>query len=254
MRRKIKKVKKPIIKLRHIYLVIFIFLMIAVIRFLFFVGGEIKPVLLEGAELEVDRVTTVIITNMVAIVIQDREMVEDIFETTKSSDGSIQVVDFNSSNVNKLLIRITGVVQNGFKLLREGNLEEIGVENLAFFENKKRDLERGIILRVPIGAVTKNPLLSNLGPTVPVRMNYLGDVKCNINSKVKEYGINNALIELSVHVETTVQVILPFTTEKRKVTHEVPIMIKVIQGNIPSFYGGIISRNSGLYSANEIDF
>ena len=56
-----------------------------------------------------------------------------------------------------------------------------------------------------------------MGPKVPVKLSIIGDIVSTINTKVTNYGINNAIIEVSVLVEVEELVILPITTKKIKV-------------------------------------
>ena len=71
-------------------------------------------------------------------------------------------------------------------------------------------LKKGIIYEIPMGLVSSNVFLSNLGPKVPLKLFLVGDVTSNITSKVTEYGINNALLEIGVNVEVTTKINLPF--------------------------------------------
>ena len=43
---------------------------------------------------------------------------------------------------------------------------------------------------VPLGRVTDNALLGNLGPSVPIEFLVIGDVESDIKTKVVEFGIN----------------------------------------------------------------
>ena len=51
---------------------------------------------------------------------------------------------------------------------------------------------------------------------------------------VKEYGINSALIEVSVKIEANIDLVVPFKSTEIKVINEVPISIKVVKGNVSS--------------------
>ena len=57
-------------------------------------------------------------------------------------------------------------------------------------------------------------------------------------TNVKEYGINNSLITVSVEIKVELMVILPFSTDYVNITNYVPIAIKLIQGKVPQVYGG----------------
>ena len=67
-------------------------------------------------------------------------------------------------------------------------------------------------------------------------MHIIGDVVSNLETNVKEYGINNALIEIGVSVSVNSLVNLPFVSKKITVSTVIPLSLKLIQGNIPSYY------------------
>ena len=90
--------------------------------------------------------------------------------------------------------------------------------------------------------------MSNLGPVIPIRLHYMGDVNSNITTKITQYGINNALVEIGVKLEMTAQIILPFITDKMTLECDIPLAIKMIQGSVPNYYGSGLVKDSSLYS------
>lgn len=78
----------------------------------------------------------------------------------------------------------------------------------------------------------------------PGRFNLIGDAFTDVKTKIKPYGINNALIDISIFVEIKVKVIIPFASKTAVVTNNVPVSIKAVQGEVPQFYNG--SGGSGV--------
>ena len=70
-----------------------------------------------------------------------------------------------------------------------------------------------------------------------------GSVITSIDTNVKSYGYNSALIEISIRIEANTEVVLPFKTKKDKVVNIIPISIKIVQGNVTSFLTDNISKN-----------
>ena len=66
-------------------------------------------------------------------------------------------------------------------------------------------LKSGIIYQVPTGIIFNNGLLSNIGPKIPVKLSLIGDVTIDIKTTIKDYGINNAVIQVSINVKVTEQ-------------------------------------------------
>ena len=217
--------------------------------FLYRINLHFTPILLEMAELEIQKFSTIMINKAVAQVLEDKINTSDLFSTVKSDDGEIQTVDFNPIVVNQVLNLATTVVQNSLKLLEDGDLDSIGIYDMDFPEERLKNLEKGIIEKIPMGVLMNNALLSNLGPTIPIRLHYIGDVNSNITTKITQYGINNAMVEVGVHLEMTAQIILPFITDKMILTCDIPLAIKMIQGSVPSYYGNGFIKSSALYTS-----
>ena len=218
------------------------FVIIMLISFTFssvyFVSERITPVISDLAEIKINKFSTTVINKAVSQVLEENIGELDLFDTIVGNDGSIDMVDFNPIAVNHILSLATTVVLNNLKLLEVGDLESVGIETLELSDEDKLNLEKGIVALIPIGSATRITLLSNLGPKIPIKLHYTGDVNSNITTKITQYGINNALIEI----------ILPFSTSIKTLENDVPIAIKMIQGKIPSYYNGYVNKNSDTYT------
>lgn len=248
MKSRIRLKRRKKIKKINILMITLLLCIIGVIFFLNHINQKLTPILLETAELEINKFSTIVVNKAIAQVLEDKINTEDLFDTIISNNGEIQTVDFNPIIVNQVLNIATSVVQNNLKLLEEGNLDTIGIYDMDLPENRIKDLKKGIITKIPMGVITGNSILSNLGPSIPIRLHYIGDVNSNITTEITSYGINNALIKIGVKLEMTAQIILPFLTDKIVLDCNIPLAIKMIQGSVPSYYGGGFVKDSALYS------
>lgn len=248
MRRRIHLKKRKKVTKRHLFFITFLMVIICVFIMINYINKRFTPILLETAELEIGKFSTIVINKAIAQVLEDKINTDNIFDTVVTENGEIQTIDFNPIVVNQVLNVATSVVQNNLKLLEEGNLDTIGIYDLDLPENRLNDMKKGIITKIPMGVITKNSLLSNLGPTIAIRLHYIGDVTSNITTKITQYGINNAMVEVGVKLQMTAQIILPFTTDKMSLECDIPLAIKMIQGKVPSYYGGGMVKDSSLYS------
>lgn len=248
MKRKIHLKKKRKVSKGKILFITLVCVGLGVFLMLRFINKRFTPILLETAELEIGKFSTIVINKAIAQVLEDKINTDNIFDTVVSENGEIQTIDFNPIVVNQVLNVATTVVQNNLKLLEEGNLDTIGIYDMDLPENRIADIKKGIITKVPMGTLTKNSVLSNLGPSIPIRLHYIGDVTSNITTKITQYGINNALVEVGVKLQMTAQIILPFTTDKMTLECDIPLAIKMIQGKVPNYYGSGLVKDSSLYS------
>lgn len=243
---RLKKRKKT--KKINLLVLVLCMVIISVFGFLRFLGKQVTPILLETSELEVQKISNYVANQAIYKVINEDISFQNLFETITSSDGSIQTVDFNSSTVNQILSVTTKSVLQKLKDLESGRLDEDILSNGYFSEEQLKHLKKGILKEVPVGLVTKNPLLSNLGPRIPVRIHYVGDVLGNITTNITSYGINNALVQIGIHLEITAQILLPYLTKEQVIQFDIPLSIKMIQGKIPTYYSGGITKDSALYT------
>lgn len=243
-RLKLKKRKKRSVLTTVV--VIFILILISSLLFINFFSKKASPILFSYAESETRKLTTLIINKAVTKQIASNMEVDDLFDIVKNNDNEIQLVTFNSINVTKMLNAITSLVQLNLKAIEEGNIDllELPEDTLSSYDKDK--LKEGIIYEIPIGVITSSTFLSNIGPKIPVKLHLIGDVVTGVESKVSEYGINNALLEVGINVKVTSKINLPFISKDVEVSTTVPIVMKIIQGKIPNMYLDNIKSSSNI--------
>ena len=195
------------------------------------------PILMEYATSEIKNMSVSIINSTIS---QELDYFNnDAVKISKNKNDDIQMIEFDSKIVNKFLTDLTKQI-----LLKLKEMEN-GKTNLSF---DKININNQMLYEIPLGRITNNVFVGNLGPKIPIKMDVIGDVYSNIKSNIKEYGINNVLLEIMVNITVNERVIMPFISEQTKISLDVPVSIKLIQGNIPKYYGTGISRNSNILS------
>lgn len=144
--------------------------------------------------------------------------------------------DYNTAEVSKILKEVSVNVREYLKKLEQGKIKDIGLSDNININVNESKLKNGVIYQVPTGIIFNNGILANIGPKIPVKLSFIGDITIDIVTNVKEYGINNAIIELIIKVQAEEQVILPFDTKHIKVESLIPISIKIIKGDVPNYY------------------
>lgn len=166
------------------------------------------------------------------------------YAKNKSINSMSQIVDKTIRSIME---------KNEFdEILYIENNEEINQTYLNFDNNKInrilnlstkkiyesiKEIERtNKIYNISSGLLIKNHLLNNLGPSIPYKIDLLGEVNTNAYTKIKEYGINNSMVEIILDIKIEFQVLLPFVTDTFKIEKEIILDSKIIQGNIPNYY------------------
>jgi sporulation protein YunB len=230
-RRNLKRHRK-----RDIFFLSLLFLFMVLFFCFKILHQKVTPTLLTYAESKATKIATLLITQAVNDNVFKTMDVEDIVMTTKDDQGFIKEVDVNPISVNKLLNMITNYVQEYLEKVEDGDIDSLGVSDTIFSSYDIHKLKQGIIYEIPSGIVFKNSLLSNLGPKIPVRISLVGEVTSDINTQISNYGINNAFLEIIVHVEVSLKVLLPFASKTTSATTNIPLVMKVIEGDVPNFY------------------
>lgn len=239
MKRKIRlkdnkniKTKKNFLTLTVIFLILSSFFLID------FIGKNFSSKLLKYAEAEVSRIAKYVVNYAVTTKnIKELEF-NELFIVNKNSKEEIQTVDFDPVVVNNVLNSITETIIAHFKAIEEGNLDTIDLPNSFILNVDINKLKQGVVAEIPIGVITGNSLLANLGPKLPVKLSILGEIESQLETEVKYYGINNALITVYVNIKVSEQIYMPVATGKVEITQKIPIAIKLIQGIVPDTYFG----------------
>ena len=201
-------------KIKNIIIVIFILIIVFTIILLYFYSNKISPLLVKYSKIESKNIAIQIISKNISDDVIKILNEDNLFLVEKDNNDNIELIDYNTKVVNKILSKSAERVTKNF------------------YDNKKKN--DGVIMKIPLGVITNNIFFENLGPRVPVKLVLDGNALTSLKTNVKEYGINSALIEVSVKIEANIDIIIPFRTNSIKVINEVPISIKVVKGNVSS--------------------
>ena len=219
-------------------MIVLLILVIMIFISMKYINDKVTPSLMEYAEIETKRFITIIINK--AISESNVENLENLIIIEENND-IINTVDFNVILVTKTLSEITNKIEENIKLLESGNLKGI-----AGFEDD--DLKNGIIYRIRGGLFGKNNIFYNYGPNIPIKIHTRGNITANIDTNLTNYGINNALVEISIKITLEEQIVLPLTTKTIIYENEIPLVIKMIEGTVPKYYSNGINGNSPIVS------
>lgn len=208
-------------------------------------GKRLSPILERYVNIEAKRFASNVINSTVNDILSEG-IPDDLFELNKTNE-KVQILNYNTKEVNKLLSKINRSIHQKLTNLEDGIVEEFAISSSFKMEKSSKN---AIICKVPMGSLRKNSLFVNVGPNIPIKMSFIGQVESNLNTVIKEYGINYLAIEISIHVEVEEQIIMPATSKKEKLAIDAPLTIKIIQGEIPNYYMPPIERNSNLNTIN----
>lgn len=201
---------------------------------------DVTPKLLNVAEVSINKLNETILTNYKVKDIYPQVDLENAIVLTKNKKEEIISVDFNLEEVYKSLSIITEYLQQSVEDVRVRN------EVLKYYNEDLSSTLDSIILSIPMGGFSDKIYLANLGPRIPVKISYMGYVASSVRIKLEDYGINNVLISIYIDCFITNSFITPSIEKEIKHEYNILVASKIIQGIVPTYYGGVMEAKSNI--------
>ena len=208
-------------------------------------GKGLEQVIVKYATSETERIANVILNDVVNI--DDDYFNEDLFEISRDNDGNIELINFDTKVTNRLLKDINDKAMKRLSAIEKGDTADIELSD-SLKGTRLTFLDDGVVCDIPIGSLFHNGLIVNLTTSIPIRFSFIGTVSSNIVTDVKEYGFNNALIEVGIEVTIKEKITMPHSTESIPITTKVNLTTQLIQGSVPNYYNGAFSASSQVFA------
>lgn len=205
--------------------------------FIYYFNIVIGPGLIRCAEDEMRRLATLVINNSFEKYLKEQN-VDSLLEISKNQDDDINLIKYNTKMMNELTSDIVSILENDLYYMSIGKFDKLDFILNNISDNYYEMLNDGVLFTVSMGSATGNRLLANIGPKIPLNLSVVGDVMSGIDTKVTEYGLNNALIEVFIDIEVTLVIHMPFLSRKIIVKNTIPLTMEMIQGRVPGYFYG----------------
>lgn len=224
-----KTKKKPIIK--KILLTIVIILVLS-FNFLSFIGNKITPKVTSLAKVSLNHHIKNIASNFKEYTYNNK----DILIPTYNNKNEVTSLTYDM----KVVYEIAGAFTSNIKSsLKEKN------NNIPFITETNNNK---ILFMIPIGALSNQALFTSMGPKIPVQIYFVDNVFTEIKTKVTNYGINNALIEIYLSINLTYEIVSPFVREQVTLNYNLPIDQKIITGVVPNIIGHTFATKTTFFN------
>ena len=158
----------------------------------------------------------------------------DVISLSKNNDGEVISVDYNMNIAYDVLSNCMEDLYSSITSLDMSSLYKSGINNVYY---------------IPMGLIYNNVLLDNLGFRIPCKINFISDIDIGFKTKVKDYGVNNLLIELYLVVDIKNYIMSPSTYKEFGEKYEILVASKIVLGRIPMYYNGIMEKSSSIVSS-----
>ena len=223
------------------FMIVVVVLVSMITAFLFRVfNKKVNPKLIEISEQNLNKITYGIIMDYLDSDILNQDYLDNVLYITKNKNGEIITVDFNLEQAYVVLSEITRRMQENLGELEAGKI------TIDYYDSYLSSGQDGLILAIPLGVASDYMFLNNLGPEIPVKVRFIGTLLTNLKTKITNYGMNNALVELYAYIMITEEVTTPVTNNILKTEYDVLIAAKMINGRVPSFYGDAFESESSI--------
>lgn len=203
---------------------------------LWVINTGIKPTLINYAEFQTKKIGALVINKAVNKEIANVMDINEIIENVPTDSAEMVTTQFNTEIINRVQVETTELVQEHLRAIERGDLSVLRSLTELDLDLEESEEMEGIVYTVPLGQATGNALLGNLGPKIPIRFQAVGSVMSNVKSNIREFGINNAFVEVSIRITVNVQIIVPFATKVTTIEQDIPVAMGLIRGQVPEIY------------------
>lgn len=215
--------------------IIFLIILIAILMFKQFCD-DTTPLLLSYTEIKMNDYLESIASDYEKIMTETENL--NLLEVKENKNGEIIGMDYDLNKVYTISAHLTEYLNHHLK-----NYNELS----STLKKDFRMNESSLLFLVPFGQLLDNVYLSQIGPKIPVIVNLENYVFTNVSTKVTDYGLNNALLNVVLKVRLGYQIITPSQKEKKTLEYELLISSSVIEGKVPNFYGGSMESKTTFF-------
>lgn len=236
MRLRKRVIKRGPLSLNQIFIITFITFVICTFQSLWLINKYIEPTLISVAETKARQFAALAINDAISTEIAGNLDMTDLIIIHKDKDTL--GYSFNPKIYNKVISDASKRVQHNLDSIVDTLPEE---ENETNIKKGKDNNGEKIIYYIPLGMATNNTLFMNMGPKIPVKFEILGNVISDVETRIKQTGINNTFLEIYVKVTVQMNVVIPLVEKQIEISNSIKIGDLFLQGDVPQYYNG----NSG---------
>lgn len=177
-----------------------------------YLDREIAPTVQAIGELKAQEITTRAINESISLVLKQELNYQDLISVREDEEGNITMMQANTFLMNKVASDVALTIQE--------HLKQIKITSD----------------RIPIGNALGSQLLAQYGPKLKLTVTPLGMVDVNFGTEFEQSGINQTRHRIYLIINTSVRVIVPFSSNTINVTTYFPVAETVIVGKVPQNY------------------
>lgn len=178
--------------------------------FIYELNRVISPTIVNIADEEIKKRTVSILNKTILEEYSDKFNYDKVIKVEKDSEGNIIMLRADTLKMNQIACDVAIRAQEELK--NAGSID----------------------IKIPVGYILRNNIISNIGPKVTVKAQPIGSIDTEYSSKFQSEGINQTKHSIYINVKTNVRVIFPMNVNKLEVKTQIPLAETIIVGKVPS--------------------
>lgn len=172
----------------------------------------IKPNVSAIAEVKIRGMITQAVNSAIRDQFRTGEAARELLTIKTDQEGNITYVESNTTAMNSLATALTQAVQNQYRW------------------------KEAVILDVPVGSIVGSQILSQIGPSIGLKVLPIGMSRANFKTEFESMGINQTKYKVYLEMESQARVLAPFTINNIEVQNTILVAEAVIVGEVPEAY------------------
>ena len=221
---------------KNIYFIILVLIIITTFSLLKTIGKKASSNIIKVSSKMVNDIIIDNVNSNIKTEILGKYNINDLI-TINYNNNEISNIDYNLEKTYNLFVEIKKNIIESFKN------DNINRYNYDYYFR-----DNYLIIEVPFYNYTGNVFLINISPKIKSQINLIKTISGSVSTKVSTYGINTLKVDLYINIDVISSIVVPFKTEEIKNNSEVLIASKIINGKIPTYYGGNYKNNSEVFN------
>ena len=224
------------IKIKKIFLIILI-LLFTTSFFLYYIDKRLNEILSGYIDSEIEKIASYSVGEIIKKI--EHNDPSSYLNITRDSDGNIERVSYNVVEINNLKNKALKLTHDEFIKIEKGIYDGESFVQHESGKKKYKYISKGYLCEVNFSSIRGSTLFGNVGPSIPIKLSFMGYSNVDVDVDIQEYGINNVMVQVNIIVNLNSVVTMPLSSRTHNIKIKEPISIELIKGTVPSYISGI---------------
>ncbi|MBE6062351.1 MAG: sporulation protein YunB [Clostridium butyricum] len=203
-----------------IFILVIIIVFVVFNTILVFFDKRVMPSVIKIAEIMANSQTLSIINEESIKILNDDFKYDEMVKIEKDSEGNIILIQADTVKLNAVAAELAKNCNNSFM-----------------------DMSKSTI-RVPLGWMSDRSIFYNLGPSIKVNIEPVGNISTNYESKFESAGINQTRHKIYLNISAKIRLKIPMNNDDIDVSTQIPVSDTIVVGKIPNTTIGFGESNT----------